>query len=159
MIFQEPEENLRKYRIAASTIPNAGRGVFALVDLKKGDFIEVIGAKVKYGSLEDNCTQYAHNYKFFADGREHSLVPMGIGGIVNQAPTVRQQNATLVQTDDGRVLYIFNRDIKSGEEILGHYGSPSRLDCQTPEKPIRTKIKKKFIRPGGGIGRHARLRA
>lgn len=143
MILQESEETLQKFHVDTSTIPGAGRGVFARIDLKKGEALEILGVKVKHGSLEDSCTRYAYHYKFFADSRENSLIPVGFGGMVNQATTVRKVNAHITQTE-GKVYYVLIRDVKAGEEILGWYG-PNRNDCRPESPEIKTKMPRRLI--------------
>ena len=125
------EEKDLRFKLAPSTIPNAGMGCFATVDLKKGDYIEVIGAYVKRGSPSDHCTNYANRYKFSGNNHQDMyIVPMGYGGMINHTEDKTQQNVTLEfvpglarrSQDSGQVIYRFDRDIPAGEELLGYYG-------------------------------------
>ena len=128
----EIEENDNRFYLEKSTQPNAGMGVFAAKDLKKGDFLIVKGVMVKKNSVVDRCTAYANNYKFAAAyNKEYDMhiIPIGFGGMVNHANEIKDQNAEIKYLDhsklgieDGNVVYSFVRDIDKGEEILGNYG-------------------------------------
>jgi len=133
------EETDKRFYVQKSTIPNAGLGVFAAEDLKKGDWLEIIGPQVKVGSIADQCTQYADKYKFAATGKvvkgkqkvdfDRKVVPMGYGGIVNHAPNPKLQNVMIDyyrgprrNSAAGQAIYRFLRNIHKDEEILGNYG-------------------------------------
>lgn len=126
------EEKDDRFYLSKSTQPNAGMGVFASKDLKKGDFVEIIGVMVKKNSISDHCTAYANNYKFAAayDGEyDMHIVPMGFGGMINHANNIEDQNAEIKYIDHkiinsagGHAVYCFIKDIKKDEEILGNYG-------------------------------------
>lgn len=93
------EETDPRFYVAESKLPGAGMGVFTKVKINKGDFLEIIGVCVKFGGMADKCTHYANAYKFAAepDGQfVHSLVPMGLGGMVNQANDRSQQNVAIM---------------------------------------------------------------
>jgi SET domain-containing protein len=125
------EETDLRFSLAPSTIPNAGLGCFAKEDLKKGDHIEVIGVYVKKGGPADRCTSYASRYKFSGNDKQDThIVPMGYAGMINHTQDSSKQNVKLEfvrglatrSKDSGQVVYRFLRDIKAGEELLGHYG-------------------------------------
>jgi len=134
------EETDNRFCIKESSILNAGYGLFANQDLKKDDHLEIIGIRVKKGSIADQCTHYANKYKFAAQGKitkgikeidpnSDLIVPLGYGGIVNHAPNPELQNAEIWYNrgskrnqSAGQAVYRFIRDISEGEEILGNYG-------------------------------------
>lgn len=126
------EEKDDRFYLKKSTQPNAGVGVFAARNLKKDDFLEIIGVMVKKNSVSDLCTSYANNYKFAAayDGEyDMHIVPMGFGGMINHANDPNQQNAEIRYIDHRRInvaggsaVYYFIKDIQKDEEILGNYG-------------------------------------
>lgn len=125
------EENDDRFYISESTIPNAGRGLFAKTNIKKGDHLEIIGVIVKAGSVANTCTDYANKYKFAAGAsKKEIVVPMGYGGIVNHSPEKTSQNAEITYIKNnrprnpaaGNVVYKFIRDVEKDEEILGNYG-------------------------------------
>lgn len=116
------EENDQRFYIAESTIENAGRGVFAKHSIPKGSHLEIIGVRVKSGSVSNTCTAYANSYKFASSSDlEHFIVPMGYGGIVNHAPSKEDQNVELRHVDS-KTVYYFLQDVEADEEILGNYG-------------------------------------
>lgn len=126
------DEEDKRFYIAPSTIPGAGNGLFAKELIRRGDYLEVIGVMVKAGSMADQCTHYANEYKFAAREKNPTcyIVPLGYAGIVNHTDDQHRQNVTL-SYDKGRakqsihaneVAYKAIRDIYPGEEILGYYG-------------------------------------
>lgn len=133
------EEKDKRFRIAESGQPGAGRGLFATVDIKKGDYLEVIGVEVDRGSIADVCTSFADNYKFasdYADSFNKHIIPMGYGGIVNHANDASDQNVEIKYLRKGPksiCVYSFLRDVRKGEEILGDYGEDYRNSLQNEE--------------------------
>ena len=77
------QENDHRFYVAASTIPGAGRGVFAREHLQAGDCLEVLGILVAPGSISDLCTAYGDAYKYRVNGK--LLIPLGFGGMVNHS--------------------------------------------------------------------------
>ncbi len=133
------EETDLRFKIKPSTIPNAGHGCFAITDLKKGDYLEVIGVYVPVNGVAGICTNYANRYKFMgSEKKDMHIVPMGFAGMVNHTEDKALQNVELEfvrglskrNQNAGQVIYRFLRDIKAGEELLGHYG-------EEKEKEIR----------------------
>ena len=132
-------ENDNRFYVRESTLPDAGLGLFARVKIPKGSFIEIIGVMVKRGSVADQCTRFAENYKFAASDKDYCLIPMGYGGMVNHANTKEQQNVVIknvkakvpnkkikelrgILSFTGEAVYYFTRDVEPDEEILGDYG-------------------------------------
>lgn len=124
------EENDDRFYIAKSTIPNAGMGLFAKVDLEPNDALEVIGALVRTGSVADQCTKYAHRYKFLASKGDH-IVPMGYAGMINSTDDKKKQNVQITcmppeyrkrSQHCERIVYLVLKRIKKDEELLGNYG-------------------------------------
>lgn len=133
------EETDLRFALMPSTIPNAGMGCFANMNLKSGDHIEVIGVYVKRGSPADKCTGYANRYKFSGnDDQNMYIVPMGYAGMINHTTDTVQQNVRLEfvrglskrSNDAGQVIYRFTRDIQAGEELLGYYGDDKNKEIQ-----------------------------
>lgn len=122
------EEKDKRFYISESTQPNAGRGLFASEDIKKGEYLEVIGILVEKDSISDICTSYANAFKFAADYSDtytKHLIPMGYGGIVNHANEKINQNVEIryIKKNSSNIcVYYFIKDVKKGEEILGNYG-------------------------------------
>lgn len=124
-----------RFYLKESTLPGAGLGCFARVPIARHDFLEILGVKVEYGSLTDRCTHYADRYKFAAEPAstylKYAVVPLGLGGMVNQANTPEQQNVAITHLPADRacrnpnadqVVYLAIRDIAADEELLGNYG-------------------------------------
>lgn len=128
----EIKEDDKRFYISESTQPGAGRGLFAAVDIRKGENLEVIGVMVERGSPADQCTSFANDYKFaadYADSFKKHIIPFGYGGIVNHANNSSDQNVEIRYIKKGSsdtCVYHFIRDVSKGEEILGDYGEEFR---------------------------------
>ncbi len=126
------EEKDNRFYISESSQQNAGLGLFASVDIKKGDNLEVIGVMVDRGSPADVCTTYANTFKFaadYSDSFKKHIIPMGYGGMVNHANEKKDQNVEIryiKKNDDLACVYYFIKDVKKGDEILGDYGDDWR---------------------------------
>lgn len=129
MIFVE-ENDLRFY-ISKSNLPNAGYGCFAKDFLKKQDWLEIIGIYVKTGGIADLCTHYAERYKFAGSSKMNAkIVPVGFAALINHSNNINLVNCTITyipglnkrSEHTGQVVYMFNRDILPGEELIGNYG-------------------------------------
>ena len=126
------EETDKRFYIAESKIPKAGKGVFAKEPLKAGDYLEIIGVYVQRDSVVDTCTNYARSYKFGAKpGLDFTryVMPMGYAAIINHAPNESVQNCRIDahkgskrNPNAGTLVYRFIRDIAVDEEVLGNYG-------------------------------------
>jgi SET domain-containing protein len=114
------DETDDRFYLAESTIPGAGRGVFARVPLQAGDCLEVIGVLVAPGSEADRSTTYGDAYKYQVDGL--LLLPVGYGGMVNHSN--RPNMEKLIQ---GRRLWFrATREIAAGEELFLQYSDYAR---------------------------------
>jgi SET domain-containing protein len=134
------EEKDKRFYLGESTIKDAGLGVFASEDIKKDDYLEIIGVMVDIDSTTDKCTDYARFYKFAANfpGKfDRHIIPMGFGAIINHTDDPKVQNVELryirhssSNPSAGSAVYSFTKDVKKGEEILGNYGPDyqKRLD-------------------------------
>ncbi len=112
MILSESAGGLR---IAPSKIPGAGRGLFAGLPLAKGDRFEVLGVRVRAGSLSDLCSRYADAYKFRAG--EFLLIPFGFGGMLNHSATPNMEKVLRGPRVYMRALHAIGK----GEELLFTY--------------------------------------
>lgn len=129
ILVQEKDE---RFYIKKSTIKDAGYGVFASRDIKKGEFLEIIGVMVNKDSISDFCTYYAKDYKFAANFEEKfdkHIIPMGFGAIINHTDDSQKQNAelryekhSLINPSGSSAIYYFIKDINKDEEILANYG-------------------------------------
>ena len=117
----------KAYRVAQSNIPNAGRGAFAVHDMKKGDTIGsyVIATKRQkkaeflqsHPSGRATHTAIIKGDYFTATGvgnRTHNAI-----GMINNAGRGGRNNARLLAS--GRV--VTSRNVKKDDELLLAYGS------------------------------------
>lgn len=114
------EEGDKRFFVAKSRIPRAGKGLFAKAALKRGQGLEVKGALVKAGSVADACTRYTDPYKFRAG--KLLLIPTGYGGMANHS-----SRPNMVKVVKGKKVYLKAlRPIEKGEELLYVYGERAR---------------------------------
>lgn len=104
-----------RFAVRESTIPGAGRGVFARVDLPTGATLEVVGVRVPRESASDECTHFADHHKFRVG--DALLIPVGFGGVVNHSTTPNLEK--VVEGD--RVFLRAVRPIAAGEELFFRY--------------------------------------
>jgi SET domain-containing protein len=116
-ILQETDE---RFEIGASTIPGAGRGLFARVAMVPGERLAIKGVLVQPESAADASTRYADEYKFRVG--DYLLIPVGYAGLVNHSPT-----PNLEKVIEGRRVYLQAlRPIAAGEELFFCYSSYAR---------------------------------
>jgi hypothetical protein len=111
-IFSEDD---RRFSIDESTIPGAGRGLFAEEPLAEGDRLEVIGALIRADRPADACTAYADRHKFRVG--EFLLIPLGYGGLVNYSDPPNMRKVI----EGHRVYLQALRPIARGEELFFIY--------------------------------------
>jgi SET domain len=117
VILDEPDD---RFYAAASTIPGAGRGLFARVRLQAGDRLEVIGVRVRRDSASDRYTAFADQYKFRAG--DDLLIPCGIAALANHSS---EPNLRKIVEGEGVFLELV-RDVESGEELCFAYSEYAR---------------------------------
>ena len=106
-----------RFVIAASTVPGAGRGLFARVPLAPGDVLRVAGVLVEAGSVADDYTRYADAYKFRV-GEQQLLIPVGYAALVNHSAA----NPNLEKVVAGREVFLrVIRPVAAGEELFFRY--------------------------------------
>jgi len=139
------EENDDRFYIKKSKIKNAGKGVFAKRDIKKNEFLNIIGVAVKLNSPSMECTHYADRYKFAYRDKDFDrvIVPMGCGGIVNHTTNKQEQNVEIrcdrsnnsSNPSAGFMSYYFIKNVKKDEEVLGNYNNSFQktLDWAKPK--------------------------
>ena len=109
------DETDDRFELQPSTIPEAGLGVFARVDLPLGATLDVIGVRVKRESLSDRCTHFADHHKFRIG--DELLIPLGLGGLVNHSATPNLEKVI----DGNRFFFRTLRPIAAGEEVFFRY--------------------------------------
>ena len=109
-----------RFAVGESTIPGAGRGLFARGPLAVGDRLRMTGVLVPAGSLADQCTAYADEYKLRAGA--HLLIPLGPGALVNHSAT-----PNLLKVVEGENVFLqVLRPVRAGEELLFAYSDYAR---------------------------------
>jgi hypothetical protein len=111
-----------RFYIADSTIPGAGRGLFAKFPLVAGDELPVIGVLIPADTTSDECTGYADPYKFRVG--DLLLIPLGYGGMVNHSSQAANMEKVII--GDAVCLRAL-RPIKAGEELLFSYSEYAQL--------------------------------
>jgi hypothetical protein len=109
-----------RFQIAKSTIRGAGRGLFAVTPLRKGDLLEVVGVAFARGSEADVCTAHADSYKF-AHG-DLLILPTGVAAMVNDSDTPNMKKFV----KDGTLYLRAIRHIEAGEELTFKYAMYGR---------------------------------
>ncbi len=127
MTIHEPDS---RFELKPSTIPGAGLGVFARVDLAPGDELEIVGILVPRDSVADRCTHFADGHKFQV-GNDHLLIPCGFGGMVNHA---HDPNMFRVVKGERVVLQVL-RSIRAGEELFHRYSAGACKRFGIGERP------------------------
>ena len=117
MILDEPDQ---RFYAAPSTIPGAGRGLFARVPLKAGDRLAVLGVLVRRESASDGYTAFADEYKVRIGDR--LLIPCGIAALANHS-----SDPNLEKVIDGDAIFLeLLRDVDAGEELCFAYSDYAR---------------------------------
>lgn len=118
------EECDNRFYLKESTIPGAGRGVFALKSIKKNDFLRVVGIVIKKNSISGKIMGKIpafSKYVFVNPAINGWLMPVGYGGMVNHTDNKEERNCDIVSIG-GDVYYLFSKDVQKDQEILGSYG-------------------------------------
>src|SRR5262245_25411747 len=117
VILDEPDS---RFYVAPSTIPGAGRGLFARVPLQAGDRLTVLGVLVPHGSASDECTAFADEYKFRAG--DYLLIPCGVAAMANHS-----SQPNLAKVVEGEAVFLeLTRAVAAGEELCFAYSEYAR---------------------------------
>ena len=114
------DETDDRFYAAPSTLPGAGRGLFARVPLRAGERLAVVGVLVRRGSDADRYTAFADEYKFRAG--DYLLIPCGVAGMANHSA---QPNLEKIVEGD-KVFLELLRDVDAGEELCFAYSEYAR---------------------------------
>lgn len=104
-----------RFELKPSTVPGAGLGVFARIELPAGAILEVIGVLVRRESVSDRCTHFADCHKFRVG--EKLLIPVGYGGLVNHSAEPNLEK----RIEGERVFLRALRPVAAGEELFFRY--------------------------------------
>ena len=140
--------------VAPSKILNAGYGVFANKDFKKGDIVErapFLERETPYGNELMNYVFQSHL------DRTKSLVVFGYGSIYNHSLTPNIMYSINSQLPSDRLFtYQTTKAIKKDEELFINYGEDHKVNemirqlSQQNFKNTRKPTAKKTTRRGGG---------
>lgn len=114
-----------KIYLADSSITNAGRGVFALDQIKEGELIErcpIIYLTEQDYPLTKQTTLL--NYYFLNESENRAAVALGLGSLYNHS---YEPNATYKKClEEGFIDFVALKEIKVDEEITVNYnyGNP-----------------------------------
>jgi len=120
-----------KVYISQSKIPNAQRGVFAGVDIKKGETIErcPIIEVSKHDTANLNESLLVTYFLYFGRNKERLAVMLGFGSLYNHS---YHPNATFkIKIKEKLVDFIALKNIKKDEEITFNYNHGSSKDKET----------------------------
>lgn len=121
-------------KINTSQLPNAGKGLFALVEFKRGDIVcEYEGEIVTWAECEKRSQEGHEGYAFFMTKNrcvDAYFTPWAFGRYANDARGVGRveglkNNAQYeIKRRDGvqKVFIVATRTIQPGQEVFVHYG-------------------------------------
>lgn len=110
-----------KIYVSVSKIPNAGRGVFAMRDIKKGEVIEKCPIiEIPKGDRSNLDESFLVTYfLYFGKNKERFGLMLGFGSIYNHSD---KPNATFKIYTKGRVVeFVALKNINKDEEITFDY--------------------------------------
>lgn len=113
--------DLDKVYVSTSIISNAGRGVFAKHDIKKGEVIESCPIiEIEEGDRENlNESKLVTYFFYFGENKERMAIVLGYGSIYNHSHI---PNATFSIRDlDMKIDFVAINDITKDEEITFDY--------------------------------------
>lgn len=123
----QPLTPSHKIYLSKSTIPNAGRGVFASQNIKAGEVIEICPVLEIPGSEIDflKKTLLINYYFMWGKAEEKRAICLGFGSLYNHS---YEPTATYMKYLESETIH-FNaiKDIHKGEEITVNYnhGNPN----------------------------------
>ena len=111
-----------KFYLSNSKIPDGGRGVFASIDIKKGEIIEIAPILIlNFDDFIDTKWNVLFEYYFWLD--DCVVLALGYGSLYNhsKAPNAKYE----INIDNKIITFIAIREIKKDEEILFDYSGSS----------------------------------
>ncbi len=122
-----------KVYISKSRIPNAGRGVFARCDIKKGEIIEscpiIEVPKHDMSNLKENVL--VTYFFYFGKNKERLAIALGFGSIYNHS--YKPNIAFKIKSREEIIDFVALGDIKKDEEItFNYYGCGNLKDKKRP---------------------------
>lgn len=110
-----------KIYIGQSSILNAGRGVYARRNIKKGEIIEMCPViEVSKHDMANLSESFLVTYFFyFGKNKERLAIALGFGSIYNH--TYKPNAKYEIKNTENRIDFIALNDIKKDEEITINY--------------------------------------
>jgi len=159
-----PLPSAAKVYIDTSKTPDAGRGVFAKEQIRKGELIEACPV-VALDDPKDRArlrkTGLVNYYFLWGAARDHAALCLGWGSVYNHSfePNARYEKVM----EDSRMDFYALRDIEAGEEVVVNYnGAPEDMTpLRIPGIPAKAggMPESKTPRILAGLIRRARLLA
>lgn len=122
-----------KVYIGKSKIPRAGRGVFAKIDIKKGEVIENCPfIEISEGEISNLESSTLISYLFFfGKNKKRAVFALGFGSIYNHSD---KPNAKFkIKTKEKIIEFIALKHIKKDSEITFNYrGNGKRKNKKKP---------------------------
>lgn len=113
MIFLEETDH--RFYIDHSTLPNAGKGLFAKEKIQKGDRINILGVSLKRRDISDFCTEYANRHKY--SYKDLVIIPVGYAAMINFHPEKNSENVFVIHTEQEIYLEVI-KDVNIDEELF-----------------------------------------
>jgi SET domain-containing protein len=117
--------------VKRSTLPGAGKGLFAKRDIRKGErFVEYGGEIITEGELNRRAEKNVYGYSFYINNRrviDAYYTPGELARYANDAHGIQRKKG--VKNNCSYVIYnhrcwiMAERTIKAGEEIFVGYGA------------------------------------
>lgn len=157
--------------LAPSNIPDAGQGVFAARDFRRGDCVtEYAGRILNRVQMLELISQKKHLWKLivlvpddklFIDGDIEVKEGVPLGSLLNDARNSRVENVEFARDpDDFRLWVVAKRYIAAGEELFVAYGrnywfewanannqKPKRVDKRPRAIPVPEQFRKCNVEP------------
>jgi len=118
--------------IGTSALKDAGRGVFAGRDYKKGEVVEADPSLTVHGDVPDDLVD--HTFDDDVDGQED--VVFGLGSFMNSDAS--KVNVEYDANTAGVTTFVATRDINRGEELFQDYGYGE--DDEDGEEGVKKKM-------------------
>ena len=112
---------MNKIVIGKSNIANAGRGVFAIENIKKGELIEICPILIFSSKDAILLGKTKLQYYVYDWDEDKSILVLGFGSLYNHSQLCNSKYE--IQEEDENIYFSAIKNIKKGEEITINYGS------------------------------------
>ena len=116
----------KKIEIRKSKIKNAGRGVFALTDIKKGEVIEICPILIFPGGEYPHLSETKLSGYLFEYTGDSTILALGFGSMYNHTNTPNAKYEMVEyegkSEQNNELYFVATKPIKKDEEIYINYG-------------------------------------